>query len=255
MAIHLRQICLVAGHLAPVMDDLRGVLGIEGGHVDPGVGKYGLENTLLTVGTQFLEVVAPTQQGTAAGRYLKRRGGDGGYMVICQCGSLEEQMELRERAEAEGVREAHFSDRRHWNIMQLHPADMGAAFLEADWDSECDPTGNWMPAGGKGWMSEPAGEAHAITAAELQSDDPEDLARHWGAVLGLPVTGHRAPEIALADAVLRFVEDHDGRGPGLSALDIRMADPRAALARARARGCTVEDRTVWICGTGLNLLA
>ena len=44
-----------------------------------GSAEFGLENTLMPVGRNFLEVVAPIQEGTAAGRYLDRRGGNGGY--------------------------------------------------------------------------------------------------------------------------------------------------------------------------------
>ena len=83
--IRMRQICLVARSLAPVVDELRAGLGLEVCHRDPGVGKYGLENALFPVGDGFLEVVAPVREGTTAGRYLERRGGDGGYMVILQC--------------------------------------------------------------------------------------------------------------------------------------------------------------------------
>ncbi|MGR3566532.1 MAG: hypothetical protein ACU0CN_02170, partial [Pseudooceanicola nanhaiensis] len=96
--IHLRQVCLVAGALAPAVSALRDVLGLPVAHVDPAVGKFGLENTLLTLGSQFLEVVAPTRAGTAAGRYLDRRGGDGGYMVICQAGDRDAQDAVRANA-------------------------------------------------------------------------------------------------------------------------------------------------------------
>jgi hypothetical protein len=89
--LRLRQICLVAHELAPTVDILQDVLGLATCHHDPAVGKYGLENALLPVGTNFLEVVAPTTDGTAGGRYLERRGGDGGYMVILQCDNVEER--------------------------------------------------------------------------------------------------------------------------------------------------------------------
>ncbi|WP_375690278.1 VOC family protein [Pseudooceanicola sp. LIPI14-2-Ac024] len=253
MTIHLRQICLVARDLAPAIADLRAVLDLPVAHVDPAVGKYGLENTLLTVGTQFLEVVAPIRDNTAAGRYLDRRGGDGGYMVICQASSRAVQDELRENAADADVREAYFSDRGDWNILQLHPGDLKAAFLEVDWDAQDDPTGNWMPAGGLDWR-DGGGTGASIAAVDLQSDDPSALAELWGAVLGLPVDGPRAsPEIALADARLRFVEDRDGRGPGLSALDLRMRDPAAARARAAAAGLRSGSGAV-ICGTRFRFL-
>ena len=47
MTIQLRQICLVAEQLAPVIDDLTAILGIHSCYVDPGVGKFGLENNLM----------------------------------------------------------------------------------------------------------------------------------------------------------------------------------------------------------------
>ena len=76
MPIQLRQICLVARELEPVIQDLTAILGINRCFVDPGVGKFGLENTLMPIGRNFLEVVAPVEEGTAGGRYLTRRNGD-----------------------------------------------------------------------------------------------------------------------------------------------------------------------------------
>ncbi|HJP36842.1 MAG TPA: hypothetical protein QF901_12720, partial [Gammaproteobacteria bacterium] len=84
MTLHLRQIAFVAEKLQPVLDDLRGVLGLEVCFVDPEVDVFGLENSLVPIGTNFIEVVAPVKEGTAGGRYLERRQGDGGYMVITQ---------------------------------------------------------------------------------------------------------------------------------------------------------------------------
>ncbi|MCH8503831.1 MAG: VOC family protein, partial [Ectothiorhodospiraceae bacterium] len=216
MAIHLRQICLVADKLAPVVDDLRGLFAIPVCHVDPGVGKFGLENALLAVGTQFLEVVAPLQEGTAAGRFLERRGGNGGYMVICQVPSLEEQAGVRTRAQDAGVRVAYASERGSWNIMQLHPADMGASFFEVDWDEQADTTGNWEPAGGREWMDHVnTDEVSAITAVELQGSDPQALAARWAAVAGVDLVSRGpGPVLPLANAELRFVQPEDGRGDG-----------------------------------------
>ena len=60
--LRLRQICLVARELKPHLEDLREVLGIEVCHVDPGVGTFGLENSLMPIGSQFLEIVAPVRE-------------------------------------------------------------------------------------------------------------------------------------------------------------------------------------------------
>jgi hypothetical protein len=65
--LRLRQICLVARELGPVIADIRAILGLEICYRDSGVAKYGLANALLPIGTSFLEVVAPVEPNTAPG--------------------------------------------------------------------------------------------------------------------------------------------------------------------------------------------
>jgi hypothetical protein len=257
VAIHLRQICLVADTLAPAIKDLSEVFSISACYVDPAVGKFGLENTLLSVGTKFIEVVAPIQANTAAGRFLRRRGGSGGYMVICQATSRAAQLEVRSRAADNGIRVAYESDRGTWNVMQLHPADLGASFLEVDWGEEADPGGNWHPAGGKNWQATVSSDVVSdILAVELQSHDPGVLAKRWAAVIGLPLQyPNRVPTISLGNADLRFVQILDGRGEGLGAIDLRVVDRARLLARAATRGVRLSDDQVLICGTRFNLLS
>jgi len=134
MTIQLRQIALVAAKLEPVLRDLEAVFGLARAHIDPGVAVFGLENTLMPVGRNFFEVVAPVQENTAAGRYLDRRGGDGGYMVITQTATLAELEAVRAQAGAAGVRVAWESARRGWTLIQLHPGDLKTTFLDVEWD-------------------------------------------------------------------------------------------------------------------------
>jgi len=156
MSIRLRQICLVANQLAPVLDDFKEIFGLEVCFVDAGVAVFGLENALMPVGNNFIEIVAPIKENTAAGRYLKRRHGDGGYMVICQCDSHLAQLERKARAAALNIRIAWEHESKMFHGMQLHPADTGGAFFEIDWDAKGEPEGHWEPAGG----SEKIGRAH-----------------------------------------------------------------------------------------------
>src|SRR4030095_4023107 len=81
----LRQTCLVAPHLEPVISDIAAIMGLSICYRDGNVAKYGLENALLPVDTILLEVVAPIRPGTAAGRFLEKTGGGGGYMAIFCC--------------------------------------------------------------------------------------------------------------------------------------------------------------------------
>lgn len=251
MSLRMRQICLVARHLAPVVDEFRAVLGLEVCHRDPGVGKYGLENALFPIGHNFLEVVAPVRDGTTAGRYLDRRGGDGGYMVITQCDDLAPR---RKRCEAVGVRIANEIGYPEYRELQLHPRDVGAAMLSFGWQPGArNPGGPWHPAGRGAAAGEPSGCKKgsaanqsswitAMTAAELQSDDPDRLARRWSEVMERPVQtrdGERV--IALDDATLRFMEATDGRGEGLGGLDLACADStRAGLVQI----CGIRFRLV-----------
>ncbi len=255
MSIQLRQICLVARELAPVVDDLTAVFGINACHVDPGVGHFGLENTLMAVGHNFLEVVAPIQEDTAGGRYLDRRGGDGGYMVITQADTLANQQAVRQRALDNGVRVAHESVRDGWHLCQLHPRDMIAAFLEIEYDQQEDFEGNWMPVGGTGWEDKVRQDVtRNYLGVELQGDDPVGLAELWGRVTGLPVAREGSElRIELNNAVLRFVAATDGRGPGLGGLDLAVADRDVILAEAKRRGCYVSDDRVDVCGTRFYL--
>ena len=84
--LRLRQICLVAPHLEPAISDISAIMGLDVCYRDGNVAKYGLENALLPADTILLEVVAPFQPGTAAGRFLDKTVSRGGYMASLSAG-------------------------------------------------------------------------------------------------------------------------------------------------------------------------
>jgi hypothetical protein len=257
MSIHLRQICLVAEKLAPVAEGLKSVLGLEVGYVDEGVAEFGLENSIFPVGTNFIEVVAPIRENTAAGRYLKRRQGDGGYMVICQCDSHQTQLARRKRAQELRVRIAWERELESMHIMQLHPADTGGAFFEIDWDAKSDPQGSWAAAGGMRWQSAKRTDVvRSYNAAEMQSPDPAALAERWSSIAEIPLRKDAKGrlEMPLANACVRFVEATDSRGEGLGGIDVVVADRKRLLDAAEKRGCRVSESQVTICGTRFYLV-
>src|SRR5207302_835312 len=86
-------------HLDPVAKSVQTFLGLEDPYHDPGVAEFGLENSVFAVGSTFVEVISPVRDGTTAGRYLERRGGDGGYMAIFQ---VPDVSAARERIAAAG---------------------------------------------------------------------------------------------------------------------------------------------------------
>lgn len=255
MWLRLRQICLVAEKLAPVEEALCDVLGIKVCYRDPGVGRFGLENALFPIGNQLLEVVAPTEENTAGGRYLERRGGDGGYMVITQC---DDHAPRRARVEELGVRIAHQFERENFKNIQLHPKDTGATFFEIDEQlgtNAHDSDGPWMPAGPDWISSRVLDRVTGIAGAELQCDDPADIAGRWSDIAQISLadeSDHQA--LPLDNATLRFISCTDGRPEGLGALDIVAADKDAILNSAEARGAKTSDSQIYLCGMRINLV-
>lgn len=254
MWLRMRQLALVANKLAPVVDDLRAVFGLEVGHRDPGVKVFGLENALLPVGSQFIEVVAPIQENTAGGRYLERRRGDGGYMCILQC---DEHAPRKRRAADLKIRKALEDDSAEYSIMQLHPRDTGGTFLEIDYQKGGESfDGPWMPAGRNWKPAVRTDVVRAIAAAEIQSPEPAALAERWARILELPLTrdarDHAA--IRLDIGTIRFVKDTDGRGEGLGGIDLVAVDRARALAAAKKRECKIDGDTVMIGGVRFGLV-
>ncbi|HJU10972.1 MAG TPA: hypothetical protein VJ728_08845 [Candidatus Binataceae bacterium] len=257
MSIRLRQICLVANQLAPVIDDFKAIMGLDVCFVDKGVAVFGLENSLMPVGTNFIEVVAPIKENTAAGRYLKRRNGDGGYMVICQCDSHETQQNAKSRAATMNIRTAWEHESKSFHGMQLHPADTGGAFLEIDWDAKGEPEGNWEPAGGNGWPNAVRTDVvKRYQSVELQSADPRGLGERWSSIAGVTLRKDSRGrfEMPLDNASVRFVEATDGRGEGLGGIDVVVTDRQRLLQAAEQRGRRVADDQVMICGTRFYLV-
>jgi hypothetical protein len=218
----LRQVALVAHDLDVVVADLHDAFGLEVAFRDPAVAAFGLRNAVLPIGTQFVEVVSPTRDGTAGGRQLQRLGGDGGYMVICH---TDDHPHRRARVEELGVRIAFQGEDHGYRIMQLHPADTGGSFLEIDFQpGGDDPHGPWSPAG-PDWQRAVRTEiVDGISGVTVQSTDPARTAARWAAILDTATdTGG---VITLDNATVRFIE-----GPVDSLVGVTLTGPSPIAAR------------------------
>ncbi|MBJ83046.1 MAG: hypothetical protein CL462_09095 [Acidimicrobiaceae bacterium] len=257
MWIRLRQIAVVTSDLLKTALDIQTVLGVEACHIDPGVGAFGLKNTLWPIGSQFLECVTPVTEDTAGGRYIKRRGGDSGYMVINQVDDVASRLA---HVQELGVRVANHMeyDKGGFEGLQLHPADTGGSFFEMDQmkvEGSEVPDGPWWPAGSQ-WSDFCRTErVTGISAAELQAVDPDRLAARWAQIAQLEVVedGNGTPAIQFENASIRFVEAVDGRGDGLGGIDVVCVDRDAVLAGAQQRNCGVNDDQVLLGGLRVYL--
>jgi hypothetical protein len=248
--MRLRQVALVAREFEPVVADLCAVLGIEVGFRDPAVRQFGLRNAVMPIGETFLEVVSPVEPNTTAGRFLDRRGGDGGYMVILQCDDLDAD---RRRVTELGVRVVWSIDLPQIRGTHLHPRDVGGAILSLD---AADPPSSWQWAGPEWERAVRMDVVSEITGVELQADDPLSLAQRWAQVLDRPLahTAAGVIRIVLDQGAIRFAKASDGRGTGVSAIDVAVTNRKHVLATAEARGAPVSGEHVVLCGTRIHLV-
>jgi hypothetical protein len=250
--LRLRQICLVAPKLEPLISDIAGIMGLKVCYRDGNVAKYGLENALLPVDTILLEVVAPFQPGTAAGRFLDKTGGRGGYMAIFCCDDPDAR---GKHAAAIGVRTANVITHAPYHGVQLHPRDCRAAFVEFNHtDGSDDILGPYPPAGPDWQKSIRKDVTQALTGVEMQSPDPAGLAGHWGRILGMVVSHSAggAPELKLPNCTFSFVK---GESEIMSGLTFRVGDISKVLDAAKARGRAVSGNSFDLGGVTFHLAA
>jgi catechol 2,3-dioxygenase-like lactoylglutathione lyase family enzyme len=240
--MRLRQIALAARDLTATLDTLCDVLGIEVAFHDPGVGVFGLENGVMPIGETFLEVVSPVRPNATAARWIERRGGDSGYMVIFQ---VDDFAPHKQRLAELGVRIVWEGKQKAAATLHLHPRDVGGAIVSFD---TMDEPGAWEWAGPKWRQHVRTHVTRAIVGAELESPDPERLAARWSEVLGIAAArdaGGR-PSIAVDGGVLRFVS---GASDGVIGVLVEFADPARFSAAAKKRGVLEPDGAARIAGT------
>jgi hypothetical protein len=202
--VRLRQAVVVAAELEPVAERMRAELGLGEPFADPGVAEFGIHNAVFALGDAFLEVIAPNRPGTAAGRYLERHGGDGGYMLIFQLDDLEG---ARRRAADLGVRVVWQIDLPDISGTHLHPADMRGAIVSLD---RPIPPESWRW-GGPDWTGRAgSGAPGRLDGATVAVADPAGVAERWGRVLGVAPDDGERPELRLDGGWVAFdgASDH-----------------------------------------------
>jgi hypothetical protein len=250
--MRLRQICLVAPRLEPVIADIAEIMGLRVCYRDGNVAKYGLVNALLPVDTILLEVVSPSREGTAAGRFLDKTEGRGGYMAIFCC---DDPDAYGKRANAIGVRTANVITHAPYHGIQLHPHDCRAAFIEFNHtDGSDDVLGPYPPAGPDWQNAIRKDVTQGLVGVEMQSPDPKGLAAHWGRIIGVDVSTNDQGEAELKfpNADFRFVK---GDSEVMSGLTFRVGDVRVVCDAAKAKGYAVSGDSFALGGVVFHLTA
>jgi hypothetical protein len=250
--LRLKQICLVAPDIEPAASDIASVMGLDICFRDPAVGAYGLENVLYPVDTTLLEVVAPTRPGTAAGRFLDKIQGHGGYMVIFTASDVERR---REHAKAIGIRVAHTIEKPTFYGIQLHPADCRAAFVDFNRTHDSDGILGPYTVAGPNWQRHIRRDTtQALVGLEIESPDPAGLAAHWAKLIEVPVgkNANGDPELAFVNCSFRFVK---GRAEVLGGLVFKVNDVAKVTTAAAAKGYKVDGNAFHMCGVNFRLVA
>ncbi len=200
-----------------VADELRQAFDWPQPFHDPGVGEFGLTNAVFAVGDTFIEVVAPTQPDTTAGRYLVRRGGDGGYMAIFQIPDL---AAARRRLADLEVRVVWTADLPGIAGTHLHPKDVPGAIVSLDW---ADPQESWRWAGPSWTGQAPEHAPGGVTGLTIEVKDPSAAAQRWAAVLGISAADDGSSAVVVLSSSgqrLRFVPARADHGDGITAVTI-----------------------------------
>ena len=250
--LRLRQICLVAPELETTVEQMQRIFAIAPCHRGAGVAKYGLVNALFVFGHQFLEIVAPASgvadDTTAAGRYLQRSQGRGGYMAIFDCDDPERRQTHVTRL---GMRIAHVLNDpgQFWGI-QLHPLDTRATMLEFDRTTGNEMLdGHYWPAGPDWRAAQRLDLIQGIPLIDIETANPAGLAEHWRQIIEHPVdTATPDPEMRFDLGAIRFLRGAPDGREHMSQVHVSVTDPRGVLARAIDCGLPARGAGFDFCG-------
>ena len=232
----IRQIVMVSSLRDPIVSDLNKLFGLEVAFNDPGVGHFGLENAVMPLGTDFLEVVSPIEENTTAGRYLDKRGGDGGYMVIIQVDDFDRSKSLVNDYKIGIVWDTDLPEAK---AIHLHPKQMGGAIVSLDW---MNPKESWKWAGPE-WNNHITDDIKGIDGIEIQASNPEEMFNRWKDILDVSNINECEKKIYLDNTWIGFI-DEDDRGPGISAFSLIANNKELLMNKAKEYGFLREDNIV-----------
>jgi hypothetical protein len=232
----LRQVAIAAETLNPTRAQLFSLLGITADYADPGVAEFGLENSVMSIGNSFLEIVAPTQDNTSAGRLLAKRQDTCGYMVLMQ---VDDFAKTAQHLSQQNVRSIWQIERPEVSACHVHPKDIGGAIVSFD---EMRPAVDWLWAG-PDWRAQRATDVTRLLGCELQHPEPEDLANRWGEVMSTPVVAQPDGRYELIFSDQTFLRFSPAAADlGITGITFTCPAPEQMTARAQELGLWGESR-------------
>ena len=243
--LRIRQIVFVVRDLATTSRQLAELLALDPPYRDPGVAEFGIDNAVYAFGDQFIELISPIKDGTAAGRHLERRG-EGGYMLILQTDDFDRD---RARIRALNVRTVWEKELPDIRAMHLHPKDIGGAIVSID---QPVPAASWRWGGP--WRRQDGRRGdQRVVAVTVEVTRPRERAQRWAQVLGLDAMPAEGEErIRLTKGSIGFVPQ-GARGEGLAGWTWEVADLASVRRAARDQGFAVEGDRIALFGADVAL--
>ncbi len=233
--MRLRQLVLVTKEIDSLAEQICELFELKISFRDPELIHFGLENRMIPVGDTFIEVVSPVQENTSAERFLIKRNGPGGYMVIVDVKDFEHE---KKRIKNENIRIIWHENRNidgiHAQALHLHPKQIGGAILSLD---SMIPESAWLWAG-TNWRGDiNQSLVDNLTGVVLKAQNPEKLCANWEVALGKKrVKAVDKFSIELEKSNIKFIEVKEGSGEGIDAFILSTRKSDEIYKRAKERG-------------------
>ena len=236
--MRLRQLVIATSEMDLLADSICDLFELKRTFSDPELIVFGLQNVLIPLGDTFLELVTPVRENTSAERFLRKRGGDGGYMVIVDSVDIEKERKRLETVEMDIVwHENRNTDGIHGQSLHLHPKQVGGAILSID---NMNPASSWLWAGTEWEENINKSLVSHLSGVNICSPHPDNLVSNWERALGRKrsVDG---TSIDLSGSSINFVMNTHSQSEYVSAFQIHTAKRLDLENRAASRGFVIDN--------------
>ncbi len=236
--MRLRQLVIATGDIDSLADTICDLFELRRTYSDPELIIFGLKNVLIPLGDTFLELVTPVKENTSAERFLKKRNGDGGYMVIVDALDLDKERKRLETVELDIVwHENRKTDGIHGQSLHLHPKQVGGAILSID---SMKPASYWLWAGREWEKDINKSLVSHFSGVNICSPNPDSLLSNWEKALGKKrsIGGN---SIELEGSNINFFVNSQSQSDYISAFQIHTVNRSVIEKRAASRGDLINN--------------
>ncbi|HCG68880.1 MAG TPA: hypothetical protein DE147_00400 [Gammaproteobacteria bacterium] len=219
--IRIRQVALCADDIWPVETAVAQQLQVTPVHRDKPGAPIWMFNSVIAVGSTFLEILQPERDTAPTQKFLDKQGGPGGYMLLLQVDDIDA---AKSRAEAADVRVVMDMPKRSYHgvtgaAVHLHPGDTGGVLTSLDWMEDWD---SWAW-GGQAWpWHQRTDVVSGIVGVEVTCTDPAKVAERFAQFIGREIDAQG--RLQLDESYVHFVQGESGQRDRLTAIDMSATD-------------------------------